>query len=224
MHWHRVTRATTHLGLFRCRKLASACCHARGAKLTYLEKFKSGDAWISAIAALLLAVVVLGVASCDQGTSADRLIGKAEQLQLTRGLAGQPGSLDPQRAEDAFSYDVLRDLYEGLTASTPDGEVIPAAATSWRIEADGKVYVFLLRREARWSNGDPVTAANFVEGFRRALDPATVSGAADLLRSIENAPAILKGECPPSGLVFAQSTTTRSKFAFLTRCRTFRTF
>ena len=143
---------------------------------------------------------MLGNASCDQDKAADRPIGKAEQLQLTRGLAGQPGSLDPQRAEDAFSYDVLRDLYEGLTASTPDGEVIPAAATSWRVESDGRVYVFLLRREARWSNGDPVTAANYVEAFRRALDPAIVSGAADLLRSIENAPAILKGELPAERL------------------------
>ncbi len=115
---------------------------------------------------------------------------------LTRGLGGQPGSLDPQRAEDAFSYDVLRDLYEGLTASTPAGEVIPAGATSWRVEDDGKRYVFLLRREARWSNGDPVVASHFVEGFRRALNPATVSGAADLLRAIENAPEILQGTLP----------------------------
>lgn len=115
---------------------------------------------------------------------------------MTRGLGGQPGSLDPQRAEDAFSYDVLRDLYEGLTASTPAGEVIPATATSWRVEDDGKRYIFQLRREARWSNGDPVIASNFVEGFRRALDPATISGAADLLRAIENAPEVLQGKLP----------------------------
>ena len=162
----------------------------------YLGTFKSVAAWNTATLVILLAVVALGVASCGQDERTGRPTGKAEQRQLTRGLAGQPGSLDPQRAEDAFSYDVLHDLYEGLTASTPDGEVIPAAATSWRIEAAGKVYVFLMRREARWSNGDPVTAANFVEGFRRALDPATVSGAADLLRSIENAPAILQGDMP----------------------------
>ncbi len=115
---------------------------------------------------------------------------------MTRTLGGQPGSLDPQRAEDAFSYDVLRDLYEGLTASTPDGEVIPASATSWQVSVDGRTYVFQLRREARWSNGDPVTAADFVAGFRRALDPRTGSGAADLLRAIDNAPAILLGELP----------------------------
>ena len=149
------------------------------------------------VAALcLIAGAVLVTVSCAKDETAGHSGGAVQSLVLTRSLSGQPGSLDPQRAEDAFSHDVLRDLYEGLTASTPDGEVIPAAATSWRIEAAGKVYVFLLRREARWSNGDPVTAANFVEGFRRALDPATVSGAADLLRSIENAPAILQGDMP----------------------------
>jgi oligopeptide transport system substrate-binding protein len=119
---------------------------------------------------------------------------------LTRGLGGQPGSLDPQRAEDAFSYDVLRDLYEGLTSSSPDGEVVPAAAASWSIEDEGRRYVFRLRPEARWSNGDPVNASHFVTAFQRAVDPATASGAADLLRSIENAPAILQGQMPASRL------------------------
>jgi oligopeptide transport system substrate-binding protein len=149
--------------------------------------------------AIIVSIAAIGLASCGGGDTA-RNDGGVEPLVLTRGLGGQPGSLDPQRAEDAFSYDVLRDLYEGLTASTPAGEVIPATATSWRIDEDGRRYVFLLRHEARWSNGDPVVAADFVDGFRRALDPATVSGAADLLRSIENAPAILRGELPADQL------------------------
>ena len=163
-------------------------------------KIALGAAWKAAIALVTLGVVALGGISCGKDDAAGRASDNSNRLILTRGLGGQPGSLDPQRAEDAFSYDVLRDLYEGLTASTPNGEVIPATATSWRIEKEGKVYVFLLRRDARWSNGDPVTAGNFVDGFRRALDPATVSGAADLLRSIENAPAVLQGEIPSDRL------------------------
>lgn len=115
---------------------------------------------------------------------------------MTRSVGGQPGSLDPQRAEDAFSYDVLRDLYEGLTASAPNGAVVPASASSWQIEDAGKRYVFQLREDARWSNGDPLTAGNFVLGFRRALDPKTAAGASDVLLAIENAPAILKGDLP----------------------------
>jgi oligopeptide transport system substrate-binding protein len=115
---------------------------------------------------------------------------------LTRSIGGQPGSLDPQRAEDAFSYDVLRDLYEGLTASSPDGRAVPAAAESWTVADEGRTYVFEVRPEARWSNGDRLTARNFVDGLRRALDPKTASGAADLLRAIDHAPAILRGELP----------------------------
>jgi oligopeptide transport system substrate-binding protein len=141
-------------------------------------------------------LVLLGCVSCGGNESNRAHEGSPQTLVLTRSLGGQPGSLDPQLAEDAFSYDVLRDLYEGLTASSPEGQVIPAAATAWRVSEDGKNYVFDLRREARWSNGDPVTAANFVDGFRRALDPDTGSGAADLLRAIENAPAILQGKLP----------------------------
>lgn len=149
---------------------------------------------------LSLAVVALVTASCGRQEPARQATDGAQPLVLTRSLSGQPGSLDPQRAEDAFSYDVLRDLYEGLTASTPNGEVVPAVATSWRIEEGGRLYVFTLRREARWSNGDPVTAANFVDAFRRSLDPTTGSGAADLLRSIENAPEVLEGAMPPERL------------------------
>ncbi len=124
----------------------------------------------------------------------------SEPLLLRRGLGGQPGSLDPQLAEDAFSYDVLRDLYEGLTASSPDGEVVPAVAESWVIGEDGRRLLFALRPSARWSNGDPVRAADFVAALRRAMDPATASGAADLLRAIENAPAILAGDLPAEQL------------------------
>lgn len=144
------------------------------------------------------ALAMLMVAGCG-GSSQDAPQGTQTQV-LRRGLSGQPGSLDPQRAEDAFSYDVLRDLYEGLTASGPSGEVVPGVAESWRVEDDGKRYTFLLRRNAAWSNGDPVTAGDFVAAFRRALTPATASGAADLLRVIVNAPAILAGELPSEQL------------------------
>lgn len=140
------------------------------------------------------------LSSCADRGSSQGPGATAEQRVLRRGLGGQPGSLDPQRAEDAFSYDVLRDLYEGLVASDPGGKVVPAAAESWNTSADGKTYTFVLRKSARWSNGDPVTAGEFVAALRRALDPATASGAADLLRAIEHAPEILRGELPPDRL------------------------
>ncbi len=157
------------------------------------SRLRDGAASLGRLAPLLI------VAACSEDR-ASNLVADTRNQVLVRGLSGQPGSLDPQRAEDVFSFDVLRDLYEGLTISTPEGEVVPAAATSWSVEDHGKRYIFQLRREARWSNGDPVTASDFVTAFRRAVDPATASGAADLLRSIENAPAILQGQLPASQL------------------------
>jgi len=155
----------------------------------------------SACAALILAAAsAISLGSCGDGKSGQPDDSASETRILRRGLGGQPGSLDPQRAEDAFSYDVLRDLYEGLVASSPGGDIEPAAAESWDVSADGKVYTFRLRSNARWSNGDPVIAQEFMAALRRATDPATASGAADLLRAIENAPAILRGELPPERL------------------------
>ena len=95
---------------------------------------------------------------------------------------------------------MLRDLYEGLTVSSPSGEVLPAVAESWNIDPSGTIYAFALRRDARWSNGEPVLARHFVTSLRRAVDPATASGGADLLRAIVNAPAILRGEMPADRL------------------------
>ena len=151
-------------------------------------------------APLLVITVAVASASCESRAPDGEQGADTAPLILRRGLGGQPGSLDPQRAEDAFSFDVLRDLYEGLTTSSPSGEVLPAAAESWSVDEAGTHYSFKLRRNARWSNGDPVLARQFVTALRRAVDPATASGGADLLRSIENAPAILKGELPADKL------------------------
>jgi oligopeptide transport system substrate-binding protein len=147
----------------------------------------------------LALVVLAGGLSCEKKDSVDLSVSSSEKL-LTRTLGGQPNSLDPQFAEDAFSYDLLRDLYEGLSASSPQGDAVPAGAAAWKASHGGTRYVFHLRSGSTWSNGDPVTASNFVTGLRRATDPATASGAADLLRAIVNAPAILRGELPAESL------------------------
>ncbi len=165
-----------------------------------LRSFPLCARWQQFAVIALAGAAILVATSCGGGDTAGQPDAGSEPLVLRRGLGGQPGSLDPQRAEDAFSYDVLRDLYEGLTASSPEGEVIPAAATSWKIDDAGKRYTFTLRQSARWSNGDPVVASNFVAAFQRAVDPATASGAADLLRAIQNAPEVLSGKLPKEQL------------------------
>jgi len=119
---------------------------------------------------------------------------------LRRGLGGDVSTFDPQKAADNFSEDVIRDLFEGLTSETPDGGAIPALAESWSVADDGKTYTFELRRMARWSNGDEVTADDVVAGIQRGLDPSVASPAAALLRPIEHAADVINGTLSPKSL------------------------
>lgn len=123
----------------------------------------------------------------------------AEQV-LHRDNGGEPTTLDPHLADGSPAAHILRDLFEGLTAESPAGKVIPGAAIRWNISADGKTYTFYLRRDARWSNGDPVTAEDFVYGFRRSADPETASSNAQALLPIANAAEVLSGQMPPDML------------------------
>ena len=112
---------------------------------------------------------------------------------LRRGLPGEPRTLDPQLADDDFSFQVIRDLYEGLTAENPSGQIIPGVADSWTLDNAGTIYTFHLRSDAKWSNGDRTVASEFVQGLRRAVDPKTASGSAALLAVIKGASEIIAG-------------------------------
>ncbi len=124
----------------------------------------------------------------------------AEEQVLHRDNGEEPKTLDPHLAEGLPSGHILRDLFEGLTAESPDGRIIPGAAIRWNISRDGKTYTFYLRRDALWSNGDPVTAADFVYGLQRSANPATASSRAQALLPIVNAADVLAGDLPPEQL------------------------
>ena len=119
---------------------------------------------------------------------------------LRRGLSGDLSSLDPAAAADTFSIQVLTDLYEGLTAESPTGAAVPAVASSWTVDPAGTEYTFHLRPDARWSNGKPVRAQDFVAAWRRVLDPKQGSPVADDLRLIAGAGAIIAGQAAPETL------------------------
>ena len=119
---------------------------------------------------------------------------------IVRGNGGEPGSLDPALAEDIHAFNVLADLYEGLVATDAAGRLVPAVASAWTISDDGRRYVFTLREDARWSNGDPVEAGDFVRAFRRVADPETASAYAFLFEPLENFTAVAAGERPPEDL------------------------
>lgn len=124
----------------------------------------------------------------------------AEVQVLHRGNGEEPKTLDPHQAEGVPSANILRDLFEGLTTTSPDGRIVSGAAEHWNISRDGLIYTFYLREDARWSNGDPVTAGDFVWSFRRAVDPATGASYGRMLAPVENAQAILAGQLEPDAL------------------------
>lgn len=119
---------------------------------------------------------------------------------LHRGLATDPESLDPQKARSVQAAHVLRDIREGLLGLSPDGELVPAAAEAWQLSDDGLVYTFDIRDDARWSNGDALTAEHFVLGLRRLVDPAVAGFYAQTIEDIVNARAIIAGRQPVATL------------------------
>ncbi|GAA0704088.1 hypothetical protein GCM10008904_11230 [Paraclostridium ghonii] len=84
-------------------------------------------------------------------------------------------TLDISKAEDVVSSEVLMNTMEGLVKQDKDGKLVPGVAEKWEKSEDGKSWTFHLRKDAKWSNGDPVTAKDFEYSWKRTLDPATAS-------------------------------------------------
>ncbi|MEC9375406.1 MAG: peptide ABC transporter substrate-binding protein [Pseudomonadota bacterium] len=120
--------------------------------------------------------------------------------ELHKSNGSEPQTLDPHRAEGVPAANILRDLFEPLVMESPTGELVPGAASNWEVSDDGLVYTFFLRPDSLWSNGDQVTAQDFVFGMRRALDPKTLSSYASILYPILNAEKINLGEMESDAL------------------------
>lgn len=119
---------------------------------------------------------------------------------LRRSISAEPESLDPHLARSVPAAKVLGDLFEGLVTLGPDGSLQAGAAAAWSVSDDGLTWTFRLRPELTWSNGEPLTAADFVWSFRRLVDPATGAFYGSNLAPIEGARAILEGQADPATL------------------------
>ncbi|WP_164231838.1 peptide ABC transporter substrate-binding protein [Wenzhouxiangella sp. XN201] len=124
----------------------------------------------------------------------------ATAATLHRGVGPEPDSLDIHTAQTLSALNVLRDLHEGLITFDAGAELVPGVAESWTVSEDGKTWTFRLDPEARWSDGEPIVAADFVAGWRRALNPATASPTAALLDVVTNAQAVRSGEADAESL------------------------
>lgn len=171
------------------------------------------------IVALVLAMVmVLSLAACGgssapTATAAPAASGDAAPSAPAAAAEGdkvlnvmvevEVESLDPQVATDGTSFEVMANFTDGLTQMDADGAAIPAIAESWDVSPDGTVYTFHLREDANWSNGEPVTADDFIFAWQRAVDPALASEYSYMLSDIgqvKNAAAIINGEMDKSEL------------------------
>ncbi len=146
------------------------------------------------------ALIALAGAAYADGHATHPVTGDAlasEQVFTYRVLDDFP-SIDPQLIEDVEGSAVARDLFEGLMNEDAQGNVIPGVATGFEVSDDGLVYTFTLRDNAMWSDGVKVTAQHFVDGIRRAADPATASDYAWYLEvtGIVNAGAVTGGDMP----------------------------
>lgn len=118
----------------------------------------------------------------------------AQDKLLKRGNGPDVETLDPHKVRSVSAGNVVRDLFEGLVSEAADGRLIPGVAESWQVSDDGRVYVFSLRADARWSNGEALTATDFVYALRRSLSPSTASPSAALLAPIRGAEALMSGK------------------------------
>lgn len=169
----------------------------------------------SFLAVVLAAAMVVGLVGCGSdnnqsaGNSADSSVAgdatgvTAGSSDLNVMVETPVESLDPQQATDGTSFEVIANFTDGLMQMDHDGQAINALAESYEISDDGLVYTFHIREDANWSNGTPVTAADFIFGWQRAVDPAVASEYAYMLSDIGqvvNAEAIIAGEKDKSEL------------------------
>lgn len=124
----------------------------------------------------------------------------AAKQELVRNNGSEVETLDPNVAESVPANNVTRDLFEGLTAVRSDGETVPGVAEKWEMK-DSTTWIFHLRKNAKWSNGETVTAGDFVFSAQRLVDPKTASPYANTYGMfLLNGTEIVAGKKPVASL------------------------
>jgi oligopeptide transport system substrate-binding protein len=141
--------------------------------------------YMNALRSCLLIIVLFAVSACGGPDDA-----QSSSSVLNRGISSDPESLDAHKARSLQAAEVLRDIGEGLISFTAAGELTAGAAERWEVSDDGLTYTFHLRPDAKWSNGDAVTAAHFVFGMERLVNPDTAAFYAQFVREIAEFEAV----------------------------------
>lgn len=157
------------------------------------------------IALLTAAVMTLSLAACggsSDGKSSNGGSGSDEQVINTY-LDAEPTTLDPSRRSDSYSSDILMNVMEGLIrVEERDGKytIVPGDAESWESNDEGTVWTFHLGEDRKWSDGEPVTAEQYVYSLQRSADPDTGCPNSYFVTPILNYDAISTGDAPVEDL------------------------
>ena len=146
------------------------------------------------ISVLLFIFSLFLIFSCGNSGQKDGKQEKTGEKKIAINIDAEPKTIDPQLATESSGIVVDTLLFEGLTRIDLKGEIVGAAAEKWEISPDGLTWKFNLRKNAKWPNGDPVTAHDFVFAWLRALDPATASEYAYELYYINGAKEFNEGK------------------------------
>ncbi|MEJ0041234.1 MAG: peptide ABC transporter substrate-binding protein [Rhizomicrobium sp.] len=149
------------------------------------------------VSRILAAVLLVLLGACSRSGGGNQTVHTPDYL--VRGNGTEIKSLDPHYIDLNFEANVVGDLLVGLTTDAIDGKPIPGAATSWKTSPDGKTWTFHLRDHV-WSDGQPVTAEDFVYAWRRILEPARGAPYAYYLWLIRNGKPISDGKMPTTAL------------------------
>ncbi|MEC2054437.1 peptide ABC transporter substrate-binding protein [Peribacillus psychrosaccharolyticus] len=124
----------------------------------------------------VILVVLTALSGCGKNEKTAQG-GSAKEVDqtITANLGGEPYTLDPAFASDTTSYWVIDHLYEGLYSYDKNGKVVKGTASKVDVSEDGKTYTFTIRDDAKWSNGDAVTANDFEYSWKRVLNPKTAA-------------------------------------------------
>lgn len=141
---------------------------------------------VAAAAALLLLITCVG---CKESY---------QEAIIYFELPARPTTLDPQTASSDSELLIVKNIYEGLLRKNASGAIVCGASESFTFE--NLTYTFKLRKDAVWSNGDPVTANDFIFGLQRAVSPETQAPFASRLFCIQNAENIYNGKAAPEAL------------------------
>ncbi|EJR24241.1 peptide ABC transporter substrate-binding protein [Bacillus cereus] len=146
---------------------------------------------------MALVTSLLLTACNNKGNKSDTEV-KKQVLNVT--VSEEIPSLDTAKTMDGTSSHVMQNIFEGLYVLNDQDQPIPAVARSFKRSEDGKKYTFDLRKDAKWSNGDNVTANDFIFAWKRAINPETASQYAYMLFYVKNAKEINKGTMPLDAL------------------------